>query len=182
MHLKRYGDLIPPAEFHIHHPKSTSRNSYPTSKHSKKPCVLNARVHTSLLYKWNLGTGAPGKLPSSMAESPPPFRPASALRNVAQTARDQDRGFLSRPGAFPEASQRRLGCLTCLKTLPRASQSFLRRPKRFPRPDFGSFLEQKIDQIGIKTGSKIDLNFERRFCKNRAPAAAGRKQKSTKNL
>ena len=66
MHLKRYLGLIQPAEFHIHHPKSTSRNSYQTSKHSKKPCVLNARVHTSLIYKWNLGTGAPGEPPSRM--------------------------------------------------------------------------------------------------------------------
>jgi len=30
-----------------------------------------------------------------------------------------------------------------------------------------------LNQIDIKMGSKIYLNLERRFCKNRAPAAAG---------
>ena len=35
----------------------------------------------------------------------------------------------------------------------------------------GSSWEQKWNQIDIKTDSKIDLNFERPFCKNHAPAA-----------
>ena len=39
--------------------------------------------------------------------------------------------------------------------------------------DFGGFWEGKWKQLGTKIGSKIDVNFERRILKNRAPAAAG---------
>ena len=41
--------------------------------------------------------------------------------------------------------------------------------------DFGGFGEAKWSQVGTKIASKIDLNFERRFLRNRAlPAARAR--------
>ena len=39
--------------------------------------------------------------------------------------------------------------------------------------DFGRFGEPKWSQVGTKIGSKFDINFEERFLKNRALAAAG---------
>ena len=39
--------------------------------------------------------------------------------------------------------------------------------------DFGRFRVAKWDQVGTKIGSKIDVNFERRFFTKRTLAAAG---------
>ena len=39
--------------------------------------------------------------------------------------------------------------------------------------DFGRFRMAKWDQVGTKIGSKIDVNFERRFFTKRTLAAAG---------
>ena len=39
--------------------------------------------------------------------------------------------------------------------------------------DFNGFWKGKWSQVGTKMGSKIDVNFERRFLKNRALTAVG---------
>ena len=107
MHQKRYVDMIPPAEFHIHHPKSTRRKSYPTSKHSKKPCVLNARVHTSLLYKSNLGSGARGEDTNPACKVPLPWgvqRDREGARSAPRTPQRRSHDPQDAPRAFRERS------------------------------------------------------------------------------
>lgn len=72
-------------------------------------------------------------------------------------AKSQDRGLLGRLGAFPEASRRRLGCLTRVKTAPRASQD---APRAFQERSGASKTAQEVSKTGFWQflGAKMEPN------------------------